>query len=76
MVTIAITPVRATARLGFPVAASTVANGPSPLNNRSAASACKIRGAPRKEASADESVAERTPASISQGTLATRPIPS
>ena len=76
IVTTAIRPVSTTARRGFAVAASTTAKGPSPLNNRSLASACRIRGAPRNEASADDRVADSTPAPMSHGTVATRPIDS
>ncbi len=36
-------------------------------NTRSAASDCRIRGAPRNDASAEESVAAKTPASNSRG---------
>mgnify|MGYP003719175897 CR=1 FL=1 len=72
----AITPVSITARRGLPVPASTAANGPNPLNSRSLASACRIRGAPRNDASADDRVADSTPAPMSHGTLATRAIAS
>ena len=72
----AISPVSTTARRGLPLPGSTTANGPSPVNSRSLASACRIRGAPRNDASAEDRVADRTPATMSHPTLATRPIDS
>ena len=74
--TTAIAAATSTARRGLPLPGSTAANHDKPGNNLSLASACRMRGAPRNDASADDSGAAKTPAVITTGQAATRHIAS
>ena len=62
MVARAIPPESRTPRRGFPYAPYPFAKGRRKGNMRSSERDCRMRGAPRKEAMADERVAAKTPA--------------
>jgi hypothetical protein len=66
--------VGSTACRGLPDGPLPAANGARNGNTPSFASDCRMRGAPRNDASADDSVAAMTPTSINIGIPATRRI--
>ena len=72
MVKMAIPAASSTPLLGFLVAPSPLAKGRRKGKIRSDARDCKILGAPKKDAMADESVAAMTPADIRKPKIATR----
>ena len=72
MVTSAMTPVSTIPRRGLFVGPWPVPKKVSSGNSRSFAKAWRMRGAPSSDASADDRVAERTPASMSHGSTAIR----
>ena len=68
--------VSSTPRRGLPSSPCPFAKGRAAGKMSSAASACRMRGAPMNEASADDNVAATMPTVISTGSQATRPMAS